>query len=91
MGHKNGNYSRQKERGNSASFRTFPAQNEASELVRAVMTMLSPLQGAGRLHLRRDGAGVPGGAGRGVPASDGGAVVRHDGLRRRLPQELQAL
>ena len=66
MGHKNGNYSRQKERGNSASFRTFPAQNEASELVRAVMTMLSPLQGAGRLHLRRDGAGVPGGAGRGV-------------------------
>lgn len=54
-------------------------------------SVLLLMQRAGRVHLRRHRAGVPGGAGRGVQAADGGPVVRHDGLRGRLPQELKAL
>ena len=35
-------------------------------------------QGSARLHLRRHGAGLPGGAGRRVQAADRGQLVRHD-------------
>ena len=48
-------------------------------------------QGTGRVHLRRHGARILGRAGRGVQAVDGGLVVRHDGVRGSLPEELEAL
>lgn len=47
------------------------------------------VQQAGRVHLRRDGAGVPGGTGLGLRAPDCRLLVRHDGIWRRLPQTLQ--
>ena len=50
-----------------------------------------PFQRAGRLRLRRHRPRVLGRPGRGVQAVDRGVVVCHDGVRGRLPQELQAL
>ena len=53
--------------------------------------MSGGLQWPGRLPLRRDRAGVLGGAGRRVSPADSRQLVRHDWLRPRLPQTLQAL
>ena len=46
-------------------------------------------QGARRIHLRRNGAGLLGWSGRGLPDPHCGVLVRHDRLRPGLPTGLQ--
>ena len=43
----------------------------------------------GRVHLRRNGVGLSGGAGRGLPFANRGILVRHDWIRPRVLQEFQ--
>lgn len=43
----------------------------------------------GRLHIRRHGARLPHGAGRRLPLAHGREMVRDDGIRPSIPQELE--